>query len=93
MPRLELVRLLDRADNVLANQVRPRGLLRANALVAVELSLPVALRQIVGAARDLVGGKDGGSGCGGPSALTGWLLCGSAEGMSVGKEVLPRESG
>jgi len=55
MPRLELdellVQLVDRAGDVLAAQGRLRGLLRANALVAGELSLPVVLRQIVGAAR------------------------------------------
>jgi signal transduction histidine kinase len=73
MPRLELdellVQLVDRAGDVLAAQGRLRGLLRANALVAGELSLPVVLRQIVGAARDLLGaryaalgvlGRDGG---------------------------------
>ncbi len=73
VPRLELDQLLvllrDRADDVLATQGRLRGLLRANALVAGELSLPVVLRQIVGAARDLLGaryaalgvlGRDGG---------------------------------
>ena len=61
IPRLELdqllVQLIDRADDVLATQGRLRGLLRANALVAGELSLPVVLRQIVGAARDLVGAR------------------------------------
>jgi two-component system, NarL family, sensor histidine kinase DevS len=61
IPRLELDRLLvqlvDRADDVLAAQGRLRGLLRANALVAGELSLPVVLRQIVEAARDLVGAQ------------------------------------
>lgn len=61
VPRLELdqllVQLVDRADDVLASQGRLRGLLRANALVASELSLPVVLRQIVGAARDLLGAR------------------------------------
>jgi len=73
VPRLELdqllMQLMDRADDVLATQGRLRGLLRANALVAGELSLPVVLRQIVTAARDLLGaryaalgvlGRDGG---------------------------------
>jgi signal transduction histidine kinase len=63
------VQLADRADDVRATQGRLRGLLRANALVAGELSLPVVLRQIVDAARDLLGaryaalgvlGRDGG---------------------------------
>ena len=57
VPRLELdqllVQLADRADDVLAAQGRLRGLLRSNALVAGDLSLPVVLRQIVGAARGL----------------------------------------
>src|SRR6202050_4108391 len=61
IPRLELdqllVQLADRADDVRATQGRLRGLLRANALVAGELSLPVVLRQIVGAARDLLGAR------------------------------------
>jgi signal transduction histidine kinase len=61
MPRLELdellVQLVDRAGDVLAAQGRLRGLLRANALVAGDLSLPVVLRQIVGAARDLLGAR------------------------------------
>ena len=61
MPRLELdqllVQLVERADDVLATQGRLRGLLRANALIAGELSLPVVLRQIVAAARDLVGAR------------------------------------
>ena len=60
-PRLELdqllVQLMDRADDVLATQGRLRGLLRASALVAGELSLPVVLRQIVAAARDLLGAR------------------------------------
>ena len=50
VPRLELdqllVQLADRADDVLAAQGRLRRLLRANALVAGDLSLPVVLRQI-----------------------------------------------
>ena len=61
VPRLELdqllVQLRDRADDVLATQGRLRALLRANALVAGELSVPVVLRQIVEAARDLVGAR------------------------------------
>ena len=61
VPRLELdqllVQLRDRADDVLATQGRLRGLLRANALVADELSLPVVLRQIAEAARDLLGAR------------------------------------
>jgi signal transduction histidine kinase len=61
VPRLELeqllVQLVDRAGDVLAAQGRLRGLLRANALVAGDLSLPVVLRQITVAARDLLGAR------------------------------------
>ena len=61
VPRLELeqllVQLVERAGDVLAAQGRLRGLLRANALVAGDLGLPVVLRQIVGAARDLLGAR------------------------------------
>jgi len=61
VPRLELddllVQLVGRASDVLAAQGRLRGLLRANALVAGDLSLPVVLRQIVAAARDLLGAR------------------------------------
>jgi len=61
VPRLELDQLLgqliDRADDVLAAQGRLRGLLRANAAVAADLSLPVVLRRIVEAARDLLGAR------------------------------------
>ena len=72
LPRLELdqllVQLADRADDVRATQGRLRGLLRANALVASELSLPVVLRQIVGAARDLLGARYAALGVLGPDA-------------------------
>jgi signal transduction histidine kinase len=61
LPRLGLdellVQLVDRAGDVQAAQGRLRGLLRANALVAGDLSLPVVLRQIVCAARDLLGAR------------------------------------
>ncbi len=61
VPRLELDQLLEqlihRADDVLATQGRLRGLLRANAAVAADLSLPVVLRRIVDAARDLLGAR------------------------------------
>lgn len=58
IPRLELEQLLEqlreRADDVLATQGRLRGLLRANAAFAADLSLPTLLANIVGAARDLL---------------------------------------
>jgi signal transduction histidine kinase len=61
LPRLDpaepLVQLVDRAGDVQAAQGRLRGLLRANALIAGDLSLPAVLRQIVRAARDLLGAR------------------------------------
>ena len=58
LPRLELDVLLeelrDRADDVLAVQGRLRGLLRANAAVTAELSLPAVLKRLAEAARDLL---------------------------------------
>jgi signal transduction histidine kinase len=47
----------DAVGNVLATPGRLRRLLHANALVAGDLSLPVVLRQIVSAARDLLGAR------------------------------------
>jgi two-component system, NarL family, sensor histidine kinase DevS len=56
--RLELDALLqqlrDRAEDVLGTQSRLRGLLRANAAVAADLSLPVVLHRVAEAARDLL---------------------------------------
>ncbi len=49
-----LTQLVDRAQDALATQSRLRGLLRANQMVAADLSLPVVLRRIVEAACDLV---------------------------------------
>src|SRR5512142_2623213 len=61
VPRLELDQLLEqlveRADDVRAAQGRLRGLLRAYALVASDLRLPVVLRHIVTAARELLGAR------------------------------------
>jgi GAF domain-containing protein len=58
VPRMELEEIIDqltaRAQDVLAAQGRLRQLLRANAGVVGDLSLPVVLRQIVTSARDLV---------------------------------------
>ena len=58
VPRMELEEVIDqltaRAQDVLAAQGRLRQLLRANAGVVGDLSLPVVLRQIVTSARDLV---------------------------------------
>ena len=58
VPRLELDQLLeqlrDRAGDVLATQGRLRGLLRANAAVAADLSAPLVLHRIVEAACELL---------------------------------------
>jgi signal transduction histidine kinase len=58
VPRLELENVIEqmtaRAQDVLRAQGRLRALLRANAMIAADLSLPVVLRHIVEAARDLV---------------------------------------
>jgi two-component system, NarL family, sensor histidine kinase DevS len=57
-PRLELDQLLgqliERANDVIGAQDRLRGLLRANRSIVGDLALPVVLRRIVEAARDLV---------------------------------------
>ncbi|WP_132975698.1 GAF domain-containing sensor histidine kinase [Pseudonocardia dioxanivorans] len=59
VPRLELDQLLgqlvERAQEVMASQGRLRGLLRAHQAVGSDLDLPVVLRRIVEAARELVG--------------------------------------
>ena len=49
--------LIERAQEVIDAQHRLRRLLTANRAVAAELSLPVVLRRIVEAARDLVGAR------------------------------------
>jgi two-component system, NarL family, sensor histidine kinase DevS len=60
-PRLELDQLLaqlvERAREVLGTQGRLRGLLRANQAVIGDLTLPVVLRRIAEAARELVGAR------------------------------------
>lgn len=57
-PRLQLDQLIDdlahRAQDVLAAQSKLRSLIRANAAVVSELSLPAVLRRIVTAAADLL---------------------------------------
>jgi signal transduction histidine kinase len=63
LPRMELDQLLaqlvERAQEVMATQGRLRGLLRANQVIAGGLALPVVLRRIVEAARELVGARFG----------------------------------
>lgn len=61
LPRLELEELLgqlvERATEVLATQGRLRGLLHANQMVVGDLALPVVLRKIAEAARELTGAQ------------------------------------
>jgi len=98
MPRLELdqlqVQLMDRADDVLATQGRLRGLLRANALVAGELSLPVVLRQIVAAARDLLDARYAALGVlGRDGELEQFVHAGMDDELVASVGVLPRGRG
>lgn len=69
-PRLRLEELLEqltgRAQDVLQTQGRLRALLRANAVVSGDLSLPVVLRHIVDAARELVDARYAALGVVGP---------------------------
>jgi signal transduction histidine kinase len=61
LPRLELDQLLgqlvERAREVMATRDRLGGLLRANQAVTSDLALPVVLRRIVEAARELIGAR------------------------------------
>jgi GAF domain-containing protein len=61
-----LTQLVDRAQEVLRTQGRLRALLRATQTVATDLSLPVVLRHIVDAARELVNARYAALGVFGP---------------------------
>ena len=98
VPRLELDELLEqlihRADDVLATQGRLRGLLRANAAVAADLSLPVVLRRIVDAARDLLGARYAALGVvGRDGQLEQFVHAGIADGVVAQIGELPRGRG
>src|SRR3984885_1226665 len=98
MPRLELdellVQLVDRAGDVQAAQGRLRGLLRANALVAGGVSLPVVLRQIVGAAQDLLGARYAALGVlGRDGELEQFVHAGMDDALVAGIGDLPRGRG
>ncbi len=98
MRRLELdellVQLVDRAGDVLASQGRLRGLLRANALVAGDLSLPVVLRKIVDAARELLGARYAALGViGRDGQLEQFVHAGMDEGLVAAIGELPRGRG
>lgn len=70
LPRPELDQLLgqvvERAQEVLSTQGRLRGLLWANQVIAGDLALPVVLRRIADAARELVGARYAALGVVGP---------------------------
>jgi signal transduction histidine kinase len=72
-PRLQLDELLGqltaRAQEVLTAQGRLRGLLRANAAVVAELSLPTVLRRIVTSACELLQARYGALGVIGPDGM------------------------
>ncbi len=98
LPRLSLdellVQLVDRAGDVQAAQGRLRGLLRANALVAGDLSLPVVLRQIVSAARDLLGARYAALGVlGRDGCLEQWVHDGMDGELASRIDALPSERG
>ena len=61
VPRLALDELLEqlmaRAQEVVNTQGRLRGLLRANQMIGSDLALPVVLRRVVDAARELIGAR------------------------------------
>ena len=61
VPRLALDELLEqlmaRAQEVVNTQGRLRGLLRANQMIGSDLALPVVLRRVVEAARELIGAR------------------------------------
>jgi signal transduction histidine kinase len=96
-PRLELDQLLrqliERADDVLAAQGRLRGLLRANASVAAELSLPVVLRRIVDVARELLGARYAALGVIGRDGLEQFVQAGMDDDVVAQIGELPRGKG
>ena len=61
------MQLVDRAQEVIGTQGRLRGLLRAQRLVTGELALPVVLRRIAQAGRELVGARYAALGVIGPA--------------------------
>jgi two-component system, NarL family, sensor histidine kinase DevS len=90
VPRMRLEELLGQltagAQEVLRTQGRLRALLRATALATADLSLPVVQRQIVSAARDLVGAQDAALGVLGPDgSLRKLVRAGSRDlGLALG---------
>ncbi|WP_406831235.1 GAF domain-containing protein [Pedococcus sp. KACC 23699] len=84
-PRLQLEEaiglLKDHAESVLKAQGRLRALLRASTSVASDLSMAVVLRQIVSAARELVGARSAALGVVGHDGAPAQFI---AEGPDVG---------
>lgn len=100
LPQIEfdelLVQLVRRAQNLMATQNRLRRLLAANTAIIGDLDLPVALRHIVEAARDLVDARYGAIGVLAPNGgLEQFVHVGMAEdlverigGLPAGKGLL-----
>ena len=98
LPRLELDQLLgqlvERAQEVMATQGRLRGLLRANQIVTSDLSLPVVLRRIVEAARELVGARYAALGVLAPEGgLAEFVHVGMADGAGGADRAPPQGKG
>ena len=98
LPRLELDQLLgqlvDRAQEVMRTQGRLRGLLRANQLIAGDLSLEVVLRRIVQAAQELVGARYAALGVIGPEGgLIEFVHVGMPEDVVTRIGALPQGKG
>ena len=86
LPQLEfdelLVQLIRRAQNLMGTQNRLRGLLAANTAIIGDLDLPVALRHIVEAARELVDARYGALGVLAPAGgLEQFVHVGMEEGL------------
>lgn len=98
LPRLELDQLLgqvvERAQEVLSTQGRLRGLLWANQVITGDLALPVVLRRIADAARELVGARYAALGVVGPDGdLVEFVHVGMPAGMVAEIGPLPQGKG
>ena len=98
LPRLELDQLLgqliERATEVMGSQGRLRGLLRANQTIVADLALPVVLRHVAEAARELLGARYAALGVLAPSAgLAEFIHVGMAEDAVASIAHLPEGKG
>jgi GAF domain-containing protein len=97
VPRMELDEVIEqltsRAQDVLTAQGRLRHLLRANAGVVGDLSLPVVLRHIVTSARDLVQARYAALGVVRDGVLEEFIHTGMSEEQVAGIGHLPRGDG